>query len=170
MDFTLQEKLKLISFFEFLLDKEASKPLDEMNMELIDSYVKLLLHLKDKHIDLDSDYINKQVRKIFNTEDNSTAPETVKTKTRYPNKKKIWLIAACISILMALFSIVSVAYDWNIFEFLIEKFGSVISTPIEEEVKYNGVSVYYYGRNPEADFHIRVSLHFKHAVNCLSLV
>ena len=78
MELTLQEKLRLINFFEFLLDKEVSKPLGKMDSEAVDNYIKILLHLQDKHIELSPEFIDEQVRKIFHPEEN-TAPETVKT-------------------------------------------------------------------------------------------
>lgn len=146
MKLTMQEKLRLIDFFEFQLDKEISKPLGQMDSEVVDSYIKILLDLQDKHIELSPEFIDEQVRKIFHPEE-PAHPEAVKTTKKYFNKKKVWLVAACIAILVALFSIVSVANDWNVFDFLSEKFGSVHSTPIEEEQDFNGVSVFVNGKN-----------------------
>ena len=146
MELTLQEKLRLINFFEFLLNEEISKPLGEMNPEAVDNYIKILLHLQDKHIELSSEFIDEQVRKIFHPKE-VAAPETAKTTKKYFNKKKIWLVAACIAILVALFSFVSVAYDWNVFDFLTEKFGSVHSAPIGEKQEFNGVTVFLSGKN-----------------------
>lgn len=147
MDLTIQEKGKLIEFFQFLLNKEIDKPLGEMNSEAVDNYIKILLHLQDNHIELSSEFINEQVRKIFRKEDTITViPDTVKTKKNYFNKKKVWLVAACIAILVALFSIISVANDWNVFDFLTEKFGSVHSSPVEEEVDFNGVTITNHGK------------------------
>ena len=146
MELTLQEKRKLIEFFEFLLDKEISKPLGEMNSEAVDNYIKILLHLQDKHVELSPEFIDEQVRKIFHPEE-TAPPEAVKTTKKQYSKNKIWLVAACIAILVALFSIVSVANDWNVFDFLSEKFGSVHSTPVEEELDFNGVSVIMNGKS-----------------------
>ena len=146
MELTLQEKLKLIKFFEFLLDEEISKPLGEMNSEAVDNYIKILLHLKDINIELSSEFINEQVRKIFHPEENAV-PETAKTTKKHFNKKKVWLVAACIAILVALFSVISVANDWNVFDFLTEKFGSVHSTPIEEKQDFNGITITNHGKN-----------------------
>ena len=145
MELTIQEKLRLIAFFEFQLDKEISKPLGQMDSEVVDSYIKILLDLQDKHIELSPEFIDEQVRKIFHPEE-PAHPEAVKTTKKYFNKKKVWLVAACIAILVALFSIVSVANDWNVFDFLSEKFGSVHSTPIEEEQKFNGITITNYGK------------------------
>ena len=146
MELTMQEKLRLINFFEFLLNEEISKPLGEMNSEAVDNYIKILLHLQDKHVELSPEFIDEQVRKIFHKEE-IAEPETAKTTRKQINKKKVWLVAACIAILVALFSIVSVANDWNVFDFLSEKFGSVHSTPVEEELDFNGVSVIMNGKN-----------------------
>ena len=144
MEITMQEKLRLINFFEFLLNEEISKPLGEMNSEAVDNYIKILLHLQDKHVELSPEFIDEQVRKIFHKEE-FAEPETAKTTRKQINKKKVWLVAACIAILVALFSIVSVANDWNVFDFLSEKFGSVHSAPVEEEQNFNGVSVFMNG-------------------------
>lgn len=142
----MQEKLKLIEFFEFMRDKEASKPLDEMDTEAIDAYVKVLLYLQDKHIDISSDFIDEQVRKIFRSEDDNTAPETVTSKKRY-NKRIIWIVAACIALLVALFSMVSVASDdWSFIEFIKEKFGSVQSAPAGEEIEFKGETIMCNGK------------------------
>ena len=146
MELTMQEKLRLINFFEFLLNEEISKPLGEMNSEAVDNYIKILLHLQDKHVELSPEFIDEQVRKIFHEEE-TAIPEAVKTTRKQINKKKVWLVAACIAILVALFSIVSVANDWNVFDFLSEKFGSVHSAPVEEEQNFNGVSVIMNGKN-----------------------
>lgn len=146
MEITMQEKLRLINFFEFLLNEEISKPLGEMNSEAVDNYIKILLHLQDKHVELSPEFIDEQVRKIFHKEE-IAEPETAKTTKKQINKKKVWLVAACIAILVALFSIVSVANDWNVFDFLSENFGSVLSVPVEEKQEYNGITITNHGKN-----------------------
>lgn len=143
----MQDRLRLIKFFEHQLDNEVSKPVGEMNTRVIDAYVEVLLDLQEKHIELSTEFINEQVRKIFHSEDEPAPPEAVKTIKKHFNKKKIWLVAACISILVALFSIACVANDWNVFDFLSEKFGSVHSAPVGEEQDFNGVSVWVCGEN-----------------------
>lgn len=148
MGISIQDKTKLIHFLNFICDYEASKPLDEMNEELIDSCVNALLDLQDKHVNHSPEFIDEKVRKIFHKEETETTePETVKPAKKQINKNKVWLVAACIAILVALFSIVSVANDWNVFDFLSEKFGSVYSAPIEENVDFNGITVTYHGGN-----------------------
>lgn len=144
MELSLQDKLRLIEFFEFLLDEEISKPLGQMNSEAVDNYIEILLDLQDKHVELSPEYIDKQVRKIFHPEE-FAVPEAVKTNKKYFNKKKVWLVAACIAILVALFSIISVANDWNVFDFLSEKFGSVHSVPIGKEQEFNGITATHHG-------------------------
>ncbi len=133
MELTMQEKLKLIDYYEFLRDEEASKPLDEMNTELIDAYVKILLTLQDKYEELSPEFINEQVRKIFHSED-STAPETVNANKKVLNRKKIWLVAACIAILVALFSIISFSSDRRVADILEDFFGSYEFIPFGKEV------------------------------------
>ncbi len=133
MELTLQEKLRLINFFEFLLDKEVSKPLGEMDSEAVDNYVKILLHLQDKHIELSPEFIDEQVRKIFHPEEN-TAPETVKTTKKQYKKTKVWLVAACIAILVALFSIVSFSSEKSVKDFLEDFFGTYEFIPFGKEI------------------------------------
>lgn len=148
MEFSNQDKLKLIHFLNFICDYEASKPIEEMDEELIDACVKVSLELQDKHVNHSPEFIDEQVRKIFHKEETeTTVPEAVKTTKKQINKNKVWLVAACIAILVALFSIISVANDWNVFDFLSEKFGSVHSAPIEEELDFNGVTVFMNGEN-----------------------
>ncbi len=147
MELSLQEKLKLIEFFEFLLNEEISKPLGEMNSETVDKYISILLHLQGKKAELSSEYIDEQVKIIFHKENKSAPLEAVKTTKKYFNKKKVWLVAACIAILVALLSIVGAANDWNVFDFLTEKFGSVFSAPIEEEQDFNGITVVHHGKS-----------------------
>ena len=148
MEISNQDKQKLIDYLNFVCDYEASKPIDEMNEELIDSCVNVLLELQDKHVTHSPEFIEEQVRKIFRKgETEISVPEAVKPTKKRINKKKVWLVAACIAILVALFSVVSVANDWNVFDFLSEKFGSVHSAPIEEELDFNGVTVVMNGKN-----------------------
>lgn len=147
MELSLQEKIKLIEFFEFLLNEEISKPLGEMNSETVDNYISILLHLQGKKAELSSEYIDEQVRNIFHKENKTAHLEAVKTTKKHFNKKKVWFIAACIATLVALLSIVGTANDWNVFDFFTEKFGSVFSTPTEEEQDYNGITVLYHGKS-----------------------
>ena len=133
MEFVMQDKLRLIEFFEFLLDEEISKPLGQMNSEAVDNYIEILLDLQDKHIELNQEYIDEQVRKIFHPEE-TAAPEAEKTTKKYFNKKKVWLIAACIAILVALFSIVSFSSERNVVDVLEDFFGTFEFIPSGKEV------------------------------------
>ncbi len=133
MELTLQEKRKLINFFEFLLNEEISKSLGEMNSEAVDSYIEILLYLQDIHVELSSEFIDEQVRKIFHTEE-SAAPETVKTTQKHYSKNKIWLVAACVAILVALFSILSFSSEKSVKDVLEDFFGTFELIPFGEEV------------------------------------
>ena len=66
---TLPKRTATYSVFEFLLNEEVSKPLGEMNSEAVDNYIKILLHLQDKHVELSPEFIDEQVRKIFHKEE-----------------------------------------------------------------------------------------------------
>ena len=59
------------------------------------------------------------------------------------------LIAAIISILVAIFTISSIAFDWNIFEELKNRFGTVADTPVNQEIDVDGVSVYMRGERKD---------------------
>lgn len=129
----MQEKLRLINFFEFLLNEEISKPLGEMNSEAVDNYIKILLHLQDKHVELSPEFIDEQVRKIFHKEE-TAIPEAVKTTRKQINKKKVWLVAACIAILVALFSILSFSSEKSVKDVLEDFFGSYDIIPWGKEI------------------------------------
>ena len=142
----MQEKLRLINFFEFLLNEEVSKPLGEMNSEAVDNYIKILLHLQDKHVDLSPEFIDEQVRKIFHKEE-IAEPETAKTTKKRYSKNKIWLVAACVTILVALFSILSFSSEKSVKDVLEDFFGTFEFIPFGEEVTKDKVS---YGKVNES--------------------
>ena len=153
MELTLQEKRKLINFFEFLLDEEVSKPLGEMNSEAVDNYIKILLHLQDKHVDLSPEFIDEQVRKIFHSEEKTASPEAVKTTKKYFNKKKIWLVAACIAILVALFSVISFSCERSVKDIMEDIFGTLEVIPSGREITKDNIS---YGKNGEKNIYSSV--------------
>ena len=146
MELTMQEKLRLINFFEFLLNEEISKPLGEMNSEAVDNYIKILLHLQDKHVELSPEFIDEQVRKIFHKEE-IAEPETVKTTKKQINKKKVWLVAACVAILVALFSILSFSSEKSVKDVLEDFFGTYELIPFGEEVDVGNET---YGRGNDS--------------------
>ena len=135
MEISNQDKLKLIHFLNFVCDYEASKPLEEMNEELIDSCVDVLLELQDKHVNHSPEFIDEQVRKIFHKEETETTePESVKPVKKQINKKKVWLVAACIAILVALFSIVSFSSERSVVDVLEDFLGTYEFIPFGKEV------------------------------------
>ena len=145
MELTMQEKLRLINFFEFLLNEEVSKPLGEMNSEAVDNYIKILLHLQDKHVELSPEFIDEQVRKIFHPEE-TAIPEAVKTTKKRYSKNKIWLVAACITILVALFSIISFSSEKSVKDVLEDFFGTFEFIPWGKEIEVGNES---YGKEGE---------------------
>lgn len=135
MEMTQQDKTKLIRFLNLVCTLEASKPIEEMNEELINACVTVLLDLQDKHVELSPEYIDSQVRKIFHPEDaETTEPETVKEPKKVVSKKKIWLVAACIAILVALLSIVSFSSERTVVDVLEDFFGTYEFIPFGKEV------------------------------------
>lgn len=149
LELTLQERLKLIKFFEFLLDEEISKPLGQMNSEAVDNYIEILLHLKGINIELSSEFIHEQVRKIFHPEE-SAVPETAKTTKKHFNKKKIWLVAACISILVALFSVISFSSERSVKDILEDYFGTYEIIPFGKETDIGNET---YGKGSESRYY-----------------
>lgn len=55
------------------------------------------------------------------------------------------LIAAVVAILVAVLSFISTATQWDIFDGIINKFGAVSNTPLEEPYNENGVTFVRYG-------------------------
>lgn len=132
-------KQTLIRLLTFIRDCEAEKPLDEMNMGLIEACVKLLLKLQKKEIVFTTEQIKERVRKIPFVLTPDFGGETTKKVKKYTTKKKILLVAAIIALLAMLGSIVSVANEWNIFDYVREYIGyeNVIH---DKEYRDNGMS------------------------------
>lgn len=131
-----------IKYLSALCDKEVQKPVEEMDCELIASTVELLLKLQGKKVSLTEKEIEEKVRKIPFTESSDNVKEfkvnkNVRTKT---TQKRILLIAAVIAILVAILSFVSVAYEWDIFHELKERFGTVANTPAGVVQEENGIT------------------------------
>ena len=138
-----------IKYLSALCDKEVQKPVEEMDCELIESTVELLLKLQCKKVSLTEKEIEEKVRKISFTESSDNAKEfkvnkNVRTKT---TQRRILLIAAVIAILVAILSFVSVAFEWDIYDVMKEKFGSVFNVPVGVEQTENGVTFINKGKN-----------------------
>ncbi len=128
---------KLIELLLYIRHKEIRKPFDEADEDLITACTELLLDLQNKEVTLSPEEIDERVKKIPFNETIDT--KAVKTKSKI-NKKRILLIAAIISILIAILSIVSIGSEWNMFDILIDKFGRVSGAPSGVEFYENGVS------------------------------
>ena len=131
-----------IKYLSILQDREAQKPVEEMDCELISSCVKILLNLQGKKVALTEKEIEEKVRKISFAESSESVKEfkvnkNVRTKT---TQRRILLIAAVIAILVAILSFVSVAFEWDIHDIMKEKFGSVFNVPVGIEQHENGVT------------------------------
>lgn len=128
---------KLIELLLFIRHKEVKKPFDEMDHDLITACTELLLDLQNIEVTLSPEEINEKVKNIPFIESIDT--KAVKSKRKI-NKKRILLIAAIISILIAILSIASIGSEWNMFDTLIDKFGRVSGAPSGVEFYENGVS------------------------------
>jgi len=139
---------KLIKALELIGDYELMKPVDEIDGDLIDATVNWSLRLQNKDITLSTEEIEKMVSMIpfDDTEELETNGEVHKSK-KVLKKNKVLFIAAIIAILVTLLTIVSVAFEWNIFEELKNRFGTVADTPVNEEIVVDGQTIYMIGEN-----------------------
>ncbi len=141
----MNNKYKLIAALEYFRDKEASKPVEEMDHEYVSELVSLLLDLQEKHVTLTTQEINEKVRKIpFVKTDISERISANKGNGKHVNKKRVLLVAACVALLLALLCFISVATDNAFYQFFKDKFGTVIDAPERIEYSVNGVSVMCY--------------------------
>ena len=135
MEISKQDKLKLIHLLNFICDYEASKPIEEMDEELINSCVRVLLELQNKHVKHSPEFIKDEVRKIFgNEETEATVPEAVTPVRKRYGSKRLWLVAACISILVALFSIISFGSEKSVADTLEDFFGTFEFIPFGKQI------------------------------------
>lgn len=135
---------KLIELLLYIRHKEIRKPFDEADEDLITACTELLLDLQNKEVTLSPEEIDERVKKIPFNETIDT--KAVKTKSKI-NKKRILLIAAIISILIAILSIASIGSEWNMFDILIDRFGRVSGAPSGVEFYENGVSYWIEGKS-----------------------
>ena len=143
-------KIELIRKLEILRELEMKKPINEIDTDFIDEIVLFGLELKGLKATLTPEEVEEKVRKIPFVEKTTTLntpPTSVKGRATKVKSHKILLIAAIISILVAIFTISSIAFDWNIFDELKNRFGTVAEAPVNEAVDVNGVSVYMYGKD-----------------------
>lgn len=141
-------KIALIRKLQILRELEMKKPINEIDTDFIDEINLFGLELKGLKATLTPEEVEEKVRKIPFVEETATlntTPESVKGRSTKVNTHKILLIAAIISILVAIFTISSIAFDWNIFDELKNRFGTVANAPVDEAVDVNGVTVYSRG-------------------------
>ena len=143
------DKQEFIKKLELLRDLEAEKPVEEMDVSLIKACVELILELRGETVKLTPEEIEEKVRKIpfVDTATLNTTPKGVKGRATKVKSRKILFIAAIIAVLVTIFTVTSIAFDWNIFDELKEKFGTVFNTPVNEEMKMDGVTVIMNGES-----------------------
>ena len=115
-NFDNQEFIKKL---ELLRDLEAEKPVEEMDVSLVMACVELILELRGETVNFTPEEVEEKVRKIPFVEETTTLntpPQSVKGRSTKVKSRKILLIAAIISILIAIFAVTSIAFDWNIFD------------------------------------------------------
>ena len=137
-------KIELIRKLEILRELEMKKPINEIDTDFIDEIVLFGLELKGLKATLTPEEVEEKVRKIPFVEKTTTLntpPTSVKGRATKVKSHKILLIAAIISILVAIFTLSSIAFDWNIFDELKNRFGTVADTPVNEEIDVGGFTV-----------------------------
>ena len=143
---------EFIKKLELLRDLEAEKPVEEMDVSLVMACVELILELRGETVNFTPEEVEEKVRKIPFVEETTTLntpPKSVKGRSTKVKSRKILLIAAIISILIAIFATISVAFEWNIFDELKNRFGTVFDVPVNQEIDVNGVSVFRYGEDKD---------------------
>ncbi len=143
-------KQEFIKHLELIRDLEAEKPAEEMDVSLVKTCVELILEMRGENIYLSTEEVKEKVRNIPFVEETTTLntpPESVKGRSTKVKSRKIFLIAAIISILVAVFALTSIAFEWNIFDELKERFGTVANSPVDEEIDANGITVVSNGKN-----------------------
>lgn len=141
---------EFIKKLELLRDLEAEKPVEEMDVSLVKACVELILELRGETVNFTPEEVEEKVRKIPFVEETTTLntpPKSVKGRSTKVKSRKILLIAAIISILIAIFAVTSIAFDWNIFDELKNRFGTVAYAPVNEEMELGGITVISYGEN-----------------------
>ena len=136
-----------------LYDLEIQKPLKEINTEFIDKIVSLSLEIQGLKAELTPEEVEEKVRKIpfVDTTSLNTSLENVKSKTTKIKSRKILLIAAITSLLITIFTFSSIAYNWDVFAELKNRFETVANAPVNDEIEVDGISVYMYGENKDYD-------------------
>ncbi len=143
---------EFIKKLELLRDLEAEKPVEEMDVSLVMACVELILELRGETVNFTPEEVEEKVRKIPFVEETSslnTPPQSVKSRSTKVKSRKILLIAAIISILIAIFAVSSIAFDWNIFDELKNRFGTVFDVPVNQVIDVDGVSVVRYGEDKD---------------------
>lgn len=115
-----------------------------MDVSLVMACVELILELRGETVNFTPEEVEEKVRKIPFVEETTTLntpPKSVKGRSTKVKSRKILLIAAIISILIAIFAVSSIAFDWNIFDELESKFGALFNMPVNEEVNVNGLTI-----------------------------
>ncbi len=138
---------------EVLRDLESEKPVEEIDVSLIKACVELILEYNDETVNFTPEEIEEKVRKIPFVEETTTLntpPKSVKGRSTKVKSRKILLIAAIISILVAMIlSTMSSDIDYN--QEILEKFGSLKDIPFGEVFKINGIDVIFHGYSETYD-------------------
>lgn len=141
---------EFIKKLELLRDLEAEKPVEEMDVSLVKACVELILELRGETVNFTPEEVEEKVRKIPFVEETTTLNtplKSVKGRSTKVKSRKILLIAAIISILIAIFAVSSIAFDWNIFDELKNRFGTMLNIPVNQEMQMSGLTVISNGKS-----------------------
>lgn len=133
---------KLIECLEFIRDTEAAKPVEEMDVDLVNECVAFILELQGRDITLSPEEVAERVSKIpFVDVPEEAQNEKVK---RILNKKRVLVIAACLAALIALLCAVSMSSERNVYNIITDFFGSDDKAPEDVWVDLDGQSIILY--------------------------
>ncbi|MBR2876512.1 MAG: hypothetical protein IKC01_05180 [Clostridia bacterium] len=135
-------KQDFIKKLELLRDLEAEKKVEEIDVSLIKACVELILELRGENIKLTPEEVEEKVRKIpFVDTASLNTTQSVKSRATKNKSRKLLLIAAIISILVAILAVSSIAFEWNVFDELKNRFGTVADAPVNQEIDVGGLTI-----------------------------
>ncbi len=130
---------KLLECLEFIRDTEAAKPVEEMDVDLVNECVAFILELQGRDITLSPEEVAERVSKIpFVDVPAKAHKEKVK---RFVNKKRVLVIAACLAALIALLCAVSMSSERTFYDIITDYFGSDDNAPEDVWVDLDGESI-----------------------------
>lgn len=147
MENNQQKKEKLVNYLKFICRKQASKEPEEINVDFVDTTVELVHKLEGKGVALSSEEIEERVSRIPFLKGGKAQSDSKRSKKKI-NKRKLFLIAAVVSVLAVVLSVMSLGQSFDDLHRVIrEKYGSVFNAPVGVPLQYDDeVFVYHSGK------------------------